>query len=157
MKNGTSKQNIENSESYRRSLQIAFIAGAIVDGLAVIPFLSAPLFKLSFGIDKVAPITMFVSGTEANSLLCWTILLLWALRSPIERAFIAPLTLLAIFGLIAAEIIAVVSGTIAMIYMAPTWCAQAFLLALYIPVSIEYFSKRRFGNRPLEESETLLG
>ena len=58
-------------------------------------------------------------------------LLLWAFRRPIERRFVAPLTIIVIYGLVLTEIIAVHSGAIEVWRMVPTWCLQAVLLGLF--------------------------
>jgi len=134
-----------DNAKYTKWLCWAFIAGAIVDGLAVIPLLVPSFAQFSFGVENLEPMSLHALRLEANSLFCWTILLLWALRSPIERAFIAPLTLLAIFGLIAAEILAVMSAIVPLEKTISTWVIQAILLVLYVPVSIEYFSRRKKG------------
>jgi hypothetical protein len=61
----------------------------------------------------------------------WTLLLVWAYQRPIERAFVAALTVFVIYGLVATEIAAVVAGTLPAWRMAPTWALQAALLALF--------------------------
>ncbi len=64
-------------------------------------------------------------------MLGWTALLLWAYRRPVERRFVAPLTVLVIYGLIFTEVVAVLSGSIAIWRMIPTWILQSVLLALF--------------------------
>ncbi len=61
----------------------------------------------------------------------WTGLLLWAYQRPLERAFVAPLTVFVIYGLAATEIAAVVTGRLAVWRMIPTWCLQAGLFTLF--------------------------
>jgi hypothetical protein len=61
----------------------------------------------------------------------WTVLLVWAHRRPIERAFVAALTVFVIYGLVATEIVAVAAGTMPAWRMLPTWVLQAGLLALF--------------------------
>ena len=70
-------------------------------------------------------------GYAASLMLAWTILLVWANRDPLPRRFIAAFTLLVIYGLIAAEIMAVRSGHLEAWRMIPTWVLQACLLALF--------------------------
>jgi len=130
-----------NDSKYAKLLSWAFIAGAIVDGLAVIPFVYAPLGASSLGLEKLDPIAAYAMNLKASSLFCWTMLLLWARRSPVERAFVAPFTVLAILGLVIAETTAVTRGLFPASQMISTWCIQAALLALYVPVSIEYFKR----------------
>jgi len=64
-------------------------------------------------------------------MLGWTLLLVWAYRRPLERRFVAALTVLVIYGLIATEIAAVLAGAMPAWRMIPTWCLQAVLLALF--------------------------
>jgi hypothetical protein len=73
----------------------------------------------------------FAMGYAASLMAGWTALLLWAYRKPVERAFVAILTMIVIAGLIATEIAAVLFGTLHASRMAPTWILQAALLALF--------------------------
>src|SRR5262245_26952191 len=66
-------------------------------------------------------------GYAASLMLAWTILLVWANRDPLPRRFIAAFTLLVIYGLIAAEIMAVRSGHLEAWRMIPTWVLQVCL------------------------------
>jgi hypothetical protein len=70
-------------------------------------------------------------GYGAALMLGWTALLLWAYRRPLERRFVAALTVLVIYGLVAAEAQAVASGALPAWRMVPTWCLQAVLLVLF--------------------------
>jgi len=70
-------------------------------------------------------------GYAASLMLGWTILLLWAYRRPLERRFVAALTVLVILGLILTEGVAVHSGVLKAWRMAPTWCLQVLLLLLF--------------------------
>jgi hypothetical protein len=65
-------------------------------------------------------------------MLGWTALLLWAYRRPLERRGVAALTVLVIYGLVTAEIVAVASGDLAAWRMIPTWGLQAILLGLFV-------------------------
>jgi hypothetical protein len=61
----------------------------------------------------------------------WSVLLLWAYRKPVERRFVAPLTLVVIGGLVVTEVIGVAAGEIAPVRMIPTWILQAVLAGLF--------------------------
>jgi len=87
-------------------LRTAFLAGAITDAFVV-------------------------SGYAASLMAAWTGLLLWARQRPLERAFVAPLTVLVIYGLVATEIAAVHAGALSAERMLPTWALQAGLLGLF--------------------------
>jgi len=84
-----------------RLLRVAFAAGAVTDAAALVSML-VPSFA-----DLV-----------------------WGFR-PIERRFVAALTVVVIWGLAATEVLAVVAGTLDPWRVAPTWCLQAVLVALF--------------------------
>ncbi|HZR80027.1 MAG TPA: hypothetical protein VFD92_02935 [Candidatus Binatia bacterium] len=112
-------------------LRIAFLTGAVTDALALIPMTIPPAAALLWGFDDTSGAYRFAMGYGAALMLGWTALLLWAHRRPIERRGVAALTVLVIYGLVAAEIVAVRSGAIAAWRMVPTWIVQAGLLALF--------------------------
>jgi hypothetical protein len=112
-------------------LRTAFLAGAVTDALALIPMLSPPMARLLWGFEDVSGAYRFAMGYGASLMAAWTGLLLWAYQRPIERAFVAALTVLVIYGLVATEIVAVVSGVLPAWRMAPTWGLQAVLLGLF--------------------------
>lgn len=112
-------------------LRTAFLAGAVTDALAVIPMLSPTMARLLWGFDDLGGAYRFAMGYGASLMAGWTGLLLWAYQRPIERAFVAALTALVIYGLVATEIVAVVSGVLPAWRMVPTWALQALLLGLF--------------------------
>lgn len=114
-----------------RLLRIAFLAGAITDGGALLPMLFPQLANLLWGVRDVSESYRFAMGYGASLMLGWTVLLLWAYRRPIERRFVAALTVLVIFGLVLTEVVAVHSSALEAWRMVPTWCLQAFLLILF--------------------------
>jgi hypothetical protein len=113
-------------------LRLAFLAGAVTDALALVPMLSPPMARLLWGFDDVAGPYRFAMGYGASLMAGWTGLLLWASRRPLERAFVAPLTVLVICGLAATEVAAVLGGALPAWRMAPTWTIQAVLLVLFV-------------------------
>lgn len=114
-----------------RLLRIAFLAGALTDAGALLPMLFPPLAGLVWGFHDVPGSYRFAMGYGASLMLGWTVLLVWAYRRPVERRFVAPLTVLVIYGLILTEIVAVRSGALEAWRMVPTWCLQGVLLALF--------------------------
>jgi hypothetical protein len=114
-----------------RTLRIAFLAGAITDALAIVPMLMPSFAKLLWGFDDVSGAYRFAMRYGASLMLGWTALLIWAYQHPIERRMVAGLTVLVIWGLVLAEVIAVVSGDLSGWRMAPTWCLQTVLLGLF--------------------------
>jgi hypothetical protein len=112
-------------------LRIAFIAGAVTDALALLPMLFPSLAQLLWGFHDTTGSYRFAMGYGASLMLGWTALLLWAYQRPMERRFVAALTVLVIYGLIITEVAAVFSGALSVWRMIPTWCLQAVLLALF--------------------------
>ena len=114
-----------------RWLKIAFLAGIITDALALIPMLYPPMAKLMWGFDKLSDNYFFAMGYGASLMAGWTLLLIWAYKRPLERRFIAFLTIIVIIGLIATEIFAIANGSININKMIPTWILQIVLLGLF--------------------------
>jgi len=115
-----------------RFVRIAFLAGAVTDASALLPMLFPQLANLLWGLRDVSGNYRFAMGYGASLMFGWTVLLLWAYRCPIERRFVAALTMLVISGLILTEVVAVRSGVLQAWRMAPTWCLQALMLALFV-------------------------
>jgi hypothetical protein len=114
-----------------RLLRIAFLAGAVTDALAMLPLLFPSMASLLWGFDDASGPYRFAMGYAASLMLGWTGLLLWAALRPRQRAFVAPLTVLVIYGLAASEVGAVLSGAMPVWRMVPTWVLQAALLGLF--------------------------
>src|SRR5512132_1000261 len=114
-----------------RLLRVAFLAGAVTDAFALGPMLVPPLARLLWGFEDQGGAYRFAMGYGASLMLGWTVLLLWASRRPLERRFVAALTVLVIYGLVATEIVAVVGGDMPAVRMIPTWLLQAVLLGLF--------------------------
>jgi len=114
-----------------RLLRIAFLAGAVTDAFALVPMLFPPVARFLWGFDDPGGPYRFAMGYGASLMAAWTGLLVWAYRRPVERAFVAALTVFVIYGLAATEIAAVVSGVVPVWRMAPTWALQAILLGLF--------------------------
>lgn len=119
------------SVGQERLLRAAFLAGAITDALALGPMLVPQLGQLLWGFTDLSGPYRFAMGYAASLMLAWTALLVWAYRDPLPRRFVAALTVLVIYGLIATEVVAVRAGYLAAWRMIPTWVLQACLLALF--------------------------
>jgi hypothetical protein len=118
-------------ERQARLLRRAFLLGAITDALALIPMLVPSMARLVWGFTGTSGAYRFAMGYGASLMLGWTGLLLWACRRPLERRFVAALTVLVIYGLVVTELVAVFSGDLEAWRMVPTWCLQALLLSLF--------------------------
>ena len=128
-------------------LRTAFLAGAVTDALALVPMLFPPMARLLWGIDADGGAYRFAMGYGAALMLGWTALLVWAYQRPLERRFVAALTVLVVWGLVAAEIAAVTAGDIALWRMLPTWFLQACLLCLFAG-AYHYDTVRRWRCAP---------
>ena len=117
--------------SEERLLRVAFAAGAFTDAVALVPLAVPAVATALWGIDDPSGVSRFAAGYGFSLMLGWTGLLLWAYRRPVERRFVAALTVVVIYGLVATEIFAVASGRIAAWRMVPTWCLQGMLVALF--------------------------
>ncbi len=119
------------ADRQERLLRIAFLTGAVTDALALVPMLVPSMAKLLWGFDDLTGSYQFAMGYGASLMLGWTALLIWAYQRPLERRFVAALTVLVIYGLLLTEIAAVYSGHLEAWRMVPTWCLQAVLLFLF--------------------------
>jgi hypothetical protein len=112
-------------------LRIAFLAGAVTDAGALLPMLFPQLANLAWGLRDVSGTYRFAMGYGASLMFGWTLLLIWAYRRPVERRFVATLTMLVISGLVFTEVLAVRSSVVEAKRMVPTWCLQTLLLVLF--------------------------
>ena len=117
--------------SQEQLLRTAFALGAVTDALAVVPMLFPRMAALLWGFDAPTGAYRFAMGYGASLMLGWTGLLVWAYQRPLERRFVAALTVFVIYGLALTEIAAVLAGHIATWRMIPTWILQAALLSLF--------------------------
>ena len=127
-------------------LKAAFLVGAITDALAILPMLIPSLAKLLWGFEDTSGAYRFAFGYGASLMLGWTALLIWAYQKPMERKTVAALTVLVIYGLVFTEIMAVLTGHIAVWRMLPTWFLQAILLGLFAG-GYHYSKFRQWGER----------
>jgi hypothetical protein len=114
-----------------RLLRIAFLTGAITDAGALLPMIFPSIAGLLWGFRETTGPYRFAMGYGSALMLGWTVLLLWAYRRPMDRRFVAVLTIIVVCGLIIAEVIAVHSGVFPASRMIPTWCLQVVLLSLF--------------------------
>lgn len=115
-----------------RLLRIAFLLGAITDAAALLPMTFPSLADLLWGFRDESGTYRFAMGYGASLMLGWTALLLWAWRRPVERRFVAPLTILVILGFVVTEVIAVGAGLLPLWRMIPSWALQAALAGLFL-------------------------
>ena len=126
-------------------LRRAFLLGAITDALALVPMLIPGMAGLLWGFTDVSGPYWFAMGYGSSLMLGWTALLIWAYQRPLERRFVAVLTVLVIYGLLATEIAAVSFGHLEAWRMVPTWCIQGVLLFLFASAYHYPFLRRRIA------------
>jgi len=119
------------STKRERLLRLAFWAGAITDAVALIPMLFPPAASRMWGLAAPTPAGWYALGSGASLMLGWTGLLAWAAQRPGERAFVAPLTVLVVGGIVATEVVCLLSGAVQIERMAPTLALQALLLGCF--------------------------
>ena len=124
-------------------LRTAFALGAVTDAVALIPMLFPSAARLLWGFDATSGAYRFAMGYGASLMFGWTLLLMWAYRRPLERRFVAALTVFVIYGLIVTEIASVIAGDLAAWRMIPTWGLQLFLLSLFA-TGYHYSTVRRW-------------
>jgi hypothetical protein len=115
-------------------LRISYWAGAVLDLLAGLTMLFPALFTINNQLSSFypTPAYRYAMGMGAPLMLAWTILLLWADRKPLERKGLLPITLLVVFGEGINEIVAAITGYIAVSALIPTWTIQAVLTVLFL-------------------------
>jgi hypothetical protein len=129
-------------------LRRAFLVGAITDGLALVPMLVPSMARLLWGFDDPSGAYRFAMGYGASLMAGWTGLLVWAWQRPLERRFVAALTVFVIYGLVATEVVAVWAGQLEAWRMIPTWCLQAVLLLLFASAYHYPALRRRAAEAP---------
>lgn len=68
-------------------VRLAFLAGAITDGLVIVPMLVPDIGAVLFGAARLQSEPFFTSfqGTAVSLMAGWTVLLFWGACQPIER------------------------------------------------------------------------
>ena len=115
--------------------RVALLVGAVTDGLAIIPMLSARLGAAVFGGDpsRNSPAYRFAMGIAAALMAGWTLLLLWAALDPLERRGILLLTVFPVIaGIVAATVAAVRHGIVVRARVLPLWIHLGVVSASYL-------------------------
>jgi hypothetical protein len=112
-------------------LKIGFMAGAVVDALALLPMLIPRGAKVFWGFSEFTGIYYFAQGMGASLMLGWTLLLLWAYRKPLERRFVALLTIIVVIGIVITEIVGICQGYAEVTKMVPSLIIQPVWMAVF--------------------------
>ena len=127
-------------DTLRLLIRIAFLIGAITDGLAVLPLLSPRLAASLFGGDSSraqSPQAHYALRIAAALMAGWTILLFWGAIEPFQRRDLLWITVFPVVaGILAATYSAVRTGMVSRRRMTPLWLhlssVSVFYLALFI-------------------------
>jgi len=120
-------------------LRIAFLLGAVTDGLAVIPMLSRRIGAALFGGDSSRDNqeSRYAWGVGAALMAGWTLLLLWGALSPIARRDILLLTVFPVItGIVLATVMAARRGLVSVARTVPLWIHLGTVSLFYILVYI---------------------
>ncbi|MFA6033371.1 MAG: hypothetical protein WC889_10770 [Myxococcota bacterium] len=116
-------------------VKIAFLVGAITDGLAIIPMLSRRIGVAVFGGDasQDSAAYRYAMGIGAALMAGWTVLLLWGAANPIERREILLLTLFPVVtGIVLATVVAARNRVVLTSRVVPLWIHLGFVSIFYI-------------------------
>ena len=113
-------------------LKLAFLLGIITDALAVLPMLVPSIAEIFWGFSIFDGEYLFAISMGAVFMIAWTLLLIWAYMKPIERRFIALLTLFVIIGFVLCENLALMNEFIEITYLIPSYIIQSVLIILFI-------------------------
>jgi len=130
---------IVSSETITFLLQVAFLVGAVTDGLAVIPMLSRRIGVAMFGGDSSRNNmeNRFAWGIGAALMTGWTLLLLWGAANPIARRDILLLTVFPVIaGIVLATVIAARRGLVSASRLIPLWMHLGAVSLFYITVYV---------------------
>jgi hypothetical protein len=112
-------------------LRLAYLVGAIVDFLVFLLMVFPPLASFFWGFREFSNQYFFAMGIGGSLMFGWTLLLLWAYRKPIERRFVAILTIIVIIGVAITNAVMVVQKEFTITELIPTAIIQAILLFLF--------------------------
>lgn len=114
-----------------RILRWAYLVGAIADFLVFLLMVFSPLASIFWGFSVFSNQYYFTAGIGASLMLGWTLLLLWAYRNPVERRFVALLTIIVILGVAITNIGMVIQNEFTITELIPTIILQSILLVLF--------------------------
>jgi hypothetical protein len=120
-----------NAAIAEKRLRLAFAVGAVADALALLPMFSPRVSGLVFGGGQNPFNSPIAMGCSASLMLGWTLLLLWAYERPMERRFVAALTIVVVAGLALTGALAVMAGASPVSRIAPIWLLQGLLIWLF--------------------------
>lgn len=124
-------------DTVTRLARVAFLLGALTDGLAILPMLSRPLAVALFGGEpsRNYPEYRYAMGIGASLMAGWTVLLLWGAVHPIERRALLLLTVFPVItGIVVATAIAARRGVIRLARALPLFIHLGVVSTFYLVV-----------------------
>lgn len=119
--------------------RVAFLLGAVTDGLAILPMLSRRIGAALFGRDpsRTNHEYRYAMGIGASLMAGWTLLLLWGAASPLERRGLLVLTVFPVItGIVVATVLAVRRGVIRLSRVVPLWVHLGVVSLFYAVVYV---------------------
>ena len=126
---------IMTAEAAALLVQIAFLLGAITDGLALVPMLSRRIGVSLFGGDATQDDAAYryAMGIGSSLMAGWTLLLFWGAASPIERRDLLLLTVFPVItGIVLATAIAARNRVVLPSRVVPLWIHLGFVSLFYV-------------------------
>jgi len=130
---------ISSVETVTLLARVAFLVGAVTDGLAVLPMLSRRIGVALFGGDRsrMTGEYRYAMGIGASLMAGWTVLLFWAAASPVERRDLLLLTVVPVVaGIAVATVVAARRGVIRVSRVIPLWIHLGVLSVFYLSVYV---------------------
>ena len=127
----------------KKLLIISFWIGIVADALATILLFSPSIanFALQPKLFEISEIYLYVSRVAGALMAGWTVLLIWGVQKPVERADILIITLFPVVTILTiAAILVVRSDQIQFEKMVPMFVLYIVLFAVYLP---SYFWAKR--------------
>jgi hypothetical protein len=113
-------------------LKIAFLAGAIMDAITLIPMLTPLAATIIWGFTNITGEYLFAMWFGAALMLGWTLLLVWAYQKPLDRRFVAVLSIIVVIGLMSANAAGFAFQILGMMQFASTLVIQCVILVLFL-------------------------
>jgi hypothetical protein len=124
-------------ETVTRLMRIAFLVGAVTDGVAIFPMLSQRCGVTLFGSDasRDSPEYRFAMRLGVALMAGWTLLLLWGAIRPIERRDLLLLTVFPVIaGIVWATAVAARRGVLRPVRVLPLWIHLGAVSVFYLVV-----------------------
>ena len=120
----------------RKLLKVSYWIGIIADALATILLFSPKIVNMVLQPQpfEISEIYLYVSRVAGALMLGWTVLLIWGVKKPVERADILMITLFPVVAILAiAAILVVKSNQIAFDKVLPMFILYVVIFSTFIP------------------------